>query len=344
GAGGDICPTPFNTHLFVSALQALYQSIKNEKLEWAVDAEELQKSLVPDGDDLINVPRVKAKGNPFLEVPPDEKAPTYKEGLLSRKVHADIDGKKTPWGKRRWKTFYAILKGTVIYLMKEELGPSKQASEEAISIHHSLACRAEEYNKRPHVFRLKTADWRIFLFQAENAEQMSSWITRINLVAAMFSSPPFPAAVGSKRKFNRPILPSVTSKQSEEEQLESHDAMLQSILDDLDDHQMTFPDRKWKAKDFEEYKLKQEYFEYEKRRIETYINLLKVKLNEGTDDLEKLEGRLRDCADGFSALKKSHSSPSLNLELQTPIVKVKRNVSERRTYRKILPSRRRKAL
>ncbi|GCC41652.1 hypothetical protein chiPu_0025952, partial [Chiloscyllium punctatum] len=81
-----------------------------------------------------------------------------------------------------------------------------------------------------------------------------------------------------------------------------------------------------------------------KRRIETYINLLKVKLNEGTDDLEKLEGRLRDCADGFSALKKSHSSPSLNLELQTPIVKVKRNVSERRTYRKILPSRRRKAL
>ncbi|GCC40701.1 hypothetical protein chiPu_0024746, partial [Chiloscyllium punctatum] len=48
-----------------------------------------------------------------------------------------------------------------------------------------------------------------------------------------------------------------------EEQLESHDAMLQSILDDLDDHQMTFPDRKWKAKDFEEYKLKQEYFEYE---------------------------------------------------------------------------------
>ncbi|XP_043542560.1 PH and SEC7 domain-containing protein 1 isoform X2 [Chiloscyllium plagiosum] len=171
-----------------------------------------------------------------------------------------------PWGKRRWKTFYAILKGTVIYLMKEEFGPSKQASEEAISIHHSLACRAEEYNKRPHVFRLKTADWRIFLFQAENAEQMSSWITRINLVAAMFSSPPFPAAVGSKRKFNRPILPSVTSKQSEEEQLESHDAMLQSILDDLDDHQMTFPDRKWKAKDFEEYKLKQEYFEYEVSR------------------------------------------------------------------------------
>ncbi|XP_048474727.1 PH and SEC7 domain-containing protein 4-like [Rhincodon typus] len=173
---------------------------------------------------------------------------------------------------------------------------------------------------------------------------MNSWIARINLVAAMFSSPPFPAAVGSKRKFSRPILPSAASKQSQEEQLESHDSMLQSIMDDLDDHQMTFPDKKWKTKDFEEYKLKQEYFEYEKCRIETYVNLLKVKLNEGTDDLDKLEVHLLNCMEGKNtSLKKSHSSPSLNLE-QAPVVKVKRNVSERRTYRKIIPSRPRKLL
>lgn len=45
--------------------------------------------------------------------------------------------------------------------------PDKQSSEEAISVHHSLATKAAEYNKRPHVFRLQTADWRIFLFQAQ---------------------------------------------------------------------------------------------------------------------------------------------------------------------------------
>lgn len=43
---------------------------------------------------------------------------------------------------------------------------------------------------------------------------MSSWVSRINLVAAMFSSPPFPAAVGSQRKFFRPILPTAPCKNS----------------------------------------------------------------------------------------------------------------------------------
>ncbi|XP_038641275.1 PH and SEC7 domain-containing protein 3-like isoform X2 [Scyliorhinus canicula] len=323
-------------------LKALYHAIKSKKMEWAIDEDELQKAIMPKGDESANTTRVTDKGSPFLEVPQDNKAPTYKQGFLSRKVHADIDGKKTPWGKRSWKTFYAVLKGTVIYLLKDEYRPNKQSSEEAISIHHSLATKAAEYNKRPHVFRLKTADWRIFLFQAQSADQMNSWITRINLVAAMFSSPPFPAAVGSKRKFSRPILPSATSKQSQDVQLESHDSMLQTILDDLDDLQMTFPEKKGKAKEFEEYKQKQEYFEYEKCRIETYVNLLKVKLNEGTDDLDKLEAHLYGIIEDESCtLKKSHSSPSLNLE-QAPVVKVKRNVSERRTYRKIIPSRHRK--
>lgn len=47
------------------------------------------------------------------------------------------------------------------------------------------------------------------------------------------------------------------------------------------------------------------------------------------------------CAEDLEAemeeggLKKSHSSPSLELELAAPaVVKVRRNISERRTYRK----------
>ena len=44
-------------------------------------------------------------------------------------------------------------------------------------------------------------------------------------------------------------------------------------------------------------------------------------------------------------LKKSHSSPSLDLELAPPpLVKVKRNISERRTYRKTIIPRRHKIL
>lgn len=55
----------------------------------------------------------------------------------------------------------------------------------------------------------------VCIIHRRNAEQMQSWITRINTVAAMFSAPPFPAAIGSQKKFSRPLLPGTMSKQSE---------------------------------------------------------------------------------------------------------------------------------
>lgn len=51
-----------------------------------------------------------------------------------------------------------------------EYRPDKQLSDEdlknAVSIHHSLAMKASDYSKRPNVFYLRTADWRVYLFQA----------------------------------------------------------------------------------------------------------------------------------------------------------------------------------
>lgn len=44
-------------------------------------------------------------------------------------------------------------------------------------------------------------------FVCSTAKEMASWIARINLAAATHSAPPFPAAVGSQRRFVRPILP-----------------------------------------------------------------------------------------------------------------------------------------
>lgn len=41
---------------------------------------------------------------------------------------------------------------------------------------------------------------------------MLSWILRINLVAAIFSAPAFPAAICSMKKFCRPLLPSSMTK------------------------------------------------------------------------------------------------------------------------------------
>lgn len=41
---------------------------------------------------------------------------------------------------------------------------------------------------------------------------MQGWIKKINCVAAVFSAPPFPAAIGSQKKFSRPLLPATTTK------------------------------------------------------------------------------------------------------------------------------------
>uniref|UniRef100_A0A3B5KWI1 PH domain-containing protein n=1 Tax=Xiphophorus couchianus TaxID=32473 RepID=A0A3B5KWI1_9TELE len=210
----------------------------------------------------------------------------YKNGLLVRKVHADSDGKRG------------------------EYRPDKQLSDEdlknAVSIHHSLAMKASDYSKRPNVFYLRTADWRVYLFQA-NAEQMQSWITRINTVAAMFSSPPFPAAIGSQKKFSRPLLPGTMSKLSEEEQIRSHEARFRAVSTDLAELRSFPPDRKVKGRELEEYRLRDEYLDFEKTRYGTYIMLLRAKIRSGEEDLSVFESLLLE----DSSLQRAHSSPTL---------------------------------
>uniref|UniRef100_A0A8C9SHA5 Pleckstrin and Sec7 domain containing n=1 Tax=Scleropages formosus TaxID=113540 RepID=A0A8C9SHA5_SCLFO len=286
-------------------LKALYNSIKNEKLQWTIDEEELRKSFSELADGRTDsashtMKRIGSGGNPFTGVDQQLGAAVYKNGFLVRKVHADSDGKKTPRGKRGWKTFYAILKGLILYLQKGEYRPEKQLSDEdlknAVSIHHSLAMRAADYSKRPNVFYLRTADWRVFLFQAPNAEQMQSWITRINTVAAMFSAPPFPAAIGSQKKFSRPLLPGSSTKLSQEEQVQSHEARFRTVSSELTELRSYPPDRKIKSRELEEYRHREEYLEFE--------------IRSGEDDLSAFESRLYE----DNGLQRAHSSPTLQQE------------------------------
>uniref|UniRef100_A0AAQ6A8K0 Pleckstrin and Sec7 domain containing a n=1 Tax=Amphiprion ocellaris TaxID=80972 RepID=A0AAQ6A8K0_AMPOC len=297
-------------------LKTLYSSIKNEKLQWTIDEEELRKSMseladVRKDSASHTMKRLGSGGNPLVGVAQQADGELYKSGFLVRKVHADPDGKRTPRGKRGWKSFYAMLKGMVLYLQKDEYRAERELTEEdvknAISIHHSLAMRAADYSKRPNVFYLRTADWRVFLFQAPNAEQMQSWITRINVVAAMFSAPPFPAAIGSQKRFSRPLLPGSNTKLSQEEQVKSHENRFRAVSSELADLMASTPDRKVKGRELEEQKLRQEYLEFEKTRYGTYAMLLRAKMSSGDEDLSAFESRLFD--DG--GLQRAHSSPTL---------------------------------
>ncbi|XP_049329851.1 PH and SEC7 domain-containing protein 1 isoform X3 [Astyanax mexicanus] len=290
--------------------RALYNSIKNEKLQWTIDEEELRKSFSELGEqrEESNSRGMKRTGSGIV---PASGALLYKTGFLVRKVHADCDGKRTPRGKRGWKTFYAVLKGLVLYLQKGEYRPDKRLSDEdlknAVSIHHSLAIRATDYHKRPNVFYLRTADWRVYLFQAPNAEQMQSWITRINTVAAMFSAPPLPAAIGSQKKFSRPLLPGSASKLSQEEQVQAHEARFHATSTELAELRSYPPDRKVKGRELEEYRLREEYLEFEKTRYETYSMLLRAKQRCGDDNLSVFEAMLLE----EGSLQRAQSSPTL---------------------------------
>uniref|UniRef100_A0A3Q3E729 Pleckstrin and Sec7 domain containing a n=2 Tax=Hippocampus comes TaxID=109280 RepID=A0A3Q3E729_HIPCM len=305
--------------------KALYNSIKTQKLQWTLDEEELRKSFSELGDSLCDSSR-SAKGSgggggggggsddgtlSADETPPC-RTPLYKNGFLVRKVHADSDGKRTPRGKRGWKTFYAILKGLILYLQKGEYRADKPLTDDdlknAVSIHHSLAIKAADYNKRANVFYLRTADWRLFLFQAPNAEQMQSWITSINTVAATFSAPPFPPAVVSQKKFSRPLLPGNMSKQSEEEQARSHEARLRAVSSELAELLSCPPQNKLKGRQLDQYQQRDQYLHFEKTRYETYVALLRAKMEGGGGgpsseaELEEDEG----------ALQRAQSSPTLH--------------------------------
>ncbi|XP_034037414.1 PH and SEC7 domain-containing protein 2 [Thalassophryne amazonica] len=309
-------------------LKVLYNSIKNEKLEWAVEEEELRKSLSELVEEQCEggnkrVARVTDGSNPFIAIPILLNAVTYKHGVLTRKSHADMDGKRTPRGRRGWKKFYAVLKGMIVYLQKDEYKPDADLSEvdlkNAVRVHHALATPATDYSKRVNVLKLKTSDWRVFLLQAPSEEEMMSWIFRINLVAALFSAPAFPAAIGSMKKFCRPILPSSSTRLNQEEQLLSHESKLKQMSLELEEHRKNLPSCDPKSREWEEYRLKEHYLTYEKSRYETYISLLQAKLLAETDDLEKIEasvmsGLMMEGCLGSREwhLRKTQSSPSIS--------------------------------
>nr|XP_030140063.1 PH and SEC7 domain-containing protein 2 isoform X1 [Taeniopygia guttata] len=321
-------------------LKTLYNSIKNEKLEWAIDEDELRKSLSELVDDKFGasakkVTRIVDSSNPFLDIPQALNAVTYKHGVLTRKTHADMDGKRTPRGRRGWKKFYAVLKGTVLYLQKDEYKPDKDLSEvdlkNAIRVHHALATKASDYSKKSNVLKLKTADWRVFLFQAPSKEEMLSWILRINLVAAIFSAPAFPAAICSMKKFCRPLLPSSMTKLCQEEQLRSHENKMKQIADELAEHKLHPVEKSLKSKEAEEYRLKEHYLIFEKSRYETYINLLCMKIKVGTDDLERIETSFFKVEADDMALRKTHSSPSLSQGHMSISCKAEKDILEQNT-------------
>lgn len=65
------------------------------------DGDELKKSLSEladtknDNAHTKSISRISSGSNPFLDIAHDPNAAVYKAGFLARKIHADMDGKKS---------------------------------------------------------------------------------------------------------------------------------------------------------------------------------------------------------------------------------------------------------
>uniref|UniRef100_A0A0B7BHF0 SEC7 domain-containing protein n=1 Tax=Arion vulgaris TaxID=1028688 RepID=A0A0B7BHF0_9EUPU len=267
-------------------LKSIYQAIKVEPIEWAVDevTPELDETPIAEQVGPVQPPAPQALGsNPFLDVPDPSKTTEYKKGYVMRKCCMEPDRRKTPFGKRGWKMLYAVLRDMILYQYKDEhqlkKGHFVESTHNAIRIHHSLATKAMDYTKKQHVFRLQTADWAEYLFQTGDSRELQEWVDTINLVAASMSAPVLPGGVGSKTKFQRQLLPSLYTRLNLREQLVSHESRLQHLEQDLHSHRTSAPEKGAKSSVIQDYLDKEIYLEYEMRRFNTYINLLHGKLS-----------------------------------------------------------------
>ncbi|XP_058715480.1 PH and SEC7 domain-containing protein 4-like [Poecile atricapillus] len=317
-------------------LKSLYGSIRSQKLEWATDDE--------DEAEPQNPPEFPNPGIP-AELPGGP-GPALR-GVLARKVLTESDGKKAPWGRRGWKRFGAELRGSFLLLLRDP----PEGPQEVLGLPHALAQPHPKYTKRPHVFLLCTGDRRQFLCQARSAGELQRWVGGINLAAALSSRPPLPAAIGSRRRFVRPVLPATPSQHGPEQQLCHLRRWLGTVTCQLLEHQRLRPEGRGRER--EEHREHGECLLEERRRSQIYVQTLGTWLRGDSGDSGDRgdRGDIPECPDvpgalgdtlecpgvpgvpGVPTLTKASSSPSLVPEPRPG--RLRRHISERRASRSV---------
>lgn len=116
--------------------------------------------------------------------PPAEGEDVLFEGPLSRKHEWESTTKKA--SHRSWeKGLYVVLRKSSLSVYKDQKHylqePMKTyRGEGAADLVGAVAAVPPDYTKRKNVFRLKLASGAEYLFEAKNADEMNTWIGRIN--------------------------------------------------------------------------------------------------------------------------------------------------------------------
>jgi PH/SEC7 domain-containing protein len=256
-------------------LKEMYESIKKNPLQWAVDdpvSPSASGNVVEDEVE-ERVYHVTIPGT-FVQAVLPGSAPVFKEGFVMKKNIMEAPHKKVSRGKRHWKAYYAYLKGFLLYFAppqgQGELHLDDTSS--AITVTHCLAMRAHDYHKKSSVVRVTTADWHVFLLQATDVTDMQQWIGAINSAAALYSSPPLAAPIGSQAGFHRPTFPLAPTRNSQEQQIESHEVKVKSLEKEAKEHQARKPTGKNAKHGFlEEWFDQYEFLQFEINRFRIYL-------------------------------------------------------------------------
>ncbi|CAG9533021.1 unnamed protein product [Cercopithifilaria johnstoni] len=271
-------------HVFdCSLLKTLYAAIKEQPIKWVGELGGTSPNDVSVADDIISQIHEKKMLSKSRSTVSGDDQIEYKAGWVVRKYLFDRDGKRTPFGRRGWKMVYARLRGMVLYLHKDENGfrcGRYQTFNNAILLHHALAERPEDYSKRQHVFKLRTANLGETLFQTSDPSEVQQWINTINYVAAAFSSPALPASVSNQIEvFHKPLLPSAPSGLSIAEQLRVHERKEEEMVLKLEELMKTAPSLKAKGHVVQDFFYKERFLYQERERYQRYVEILRENLN-----------------------------------------------------------------
>nr|XP_033774320.1 rho GTPase-activating protein 23 isoform X2 [Geotrypetes seraphini] len=156
------------------------------KLPNRVPSLRMLRSFFTDGslDSLGTSEDSRSKKHLASDLLDDKFSDVRKEGWLHYKQILTKKGKKVGGGIRQWKRVFSVLRSHLLYLYKdrreaESYAPSQGEEEQPISIQACLVDISYSETKRKHVLRLTTADFCEYLFQAEDRDDMLSWIKAI---------------------------------------------------------------------------------------------------------------------------------------------------------------------
>jgi spectrin beta len=103
--------------------------------------------------------------------------------MLVRKHEWESTTKKA--SNRSWDKIFCVLSNKALAAYKDQKHAKADPktyfhNEQPIDLDGASAAKASDYQKRPHVFRLKLANGGYYLYQCKDDDEMTTWINRIN--------------------------------------------------------------------------------------------------------------------------------------------------------------------